>query len=615
MAILESIALKSLTVLTTGIVKKFADKGWSVLSEEIKASFSEENIKEFCIACNEYVNLRTLYSSQQDIFIDDVYVPLYMSPINEPDNKIEITNLSYYNSGITNIIGSAGQGKSTFLRKMLINELKRGVYLTIFFELKNFKVDIGLLGQIVDWFKRHNIDSSEKGIGRLLKSGHIKLLLDGFDEMPPSIQDIALTQIKDLARAYPDTSITVTTRPDTVITIEPFISNYKILDLTLENVNQLYLNISGNEATAADAMAQIEKYPKIEAIVKTPILAILLFITYRAWSKIPDNLSDFYKKIFITLLTHHDSLKPGSKIDRGINIPLNDYQIENIFSIFCFKTFSEDKTTFSYGEAAKFVKEALESEGVEGVCPHEFVKTIKQCTGIICNNGYDDLTFSHKSLQEYYTALYIEDQKIHDVRNFYKSVKFADQEQRYKDVLTFLSGIDTENYTKYYYIPVFKEMFEMKSVKESIPIENQIIAIKKCIKQMGYLYSSDSFNTNDNDQKALGITFMLDAEFSSFLYLKFSHLFLIVSISTNLYEYYGEYFRDEIISRFDQEDECIIPVEDILEVLPTHLTESFENQIERLFLDRVIPEHTTLIKKLNAKKKPSLLKQVFKATS
>jgi hypothetical protein len=618
--ILEVIAIKGLTSLTTTLVKKFVDVGWNKIAKEFEASFNNNDLISFCKACDEYVNIRTLYSSQHDVFIDDVYVPLYMSPSNDWETQYEISNLNFYNAGITNIIGKAGQGKSTFLRKMLINELKSGKAIPIFFELKYIDANEELLPQLSKWFERHNLSISDKGVSRLLKDGYIKLFLDGFDEIHPATHDSALAKIKDLSRSYPKTTIIVTTRPDTLITTEPFISNYMVRELTADNVEQLFMNISDkNEEMTQDAMNQINKYPSIQDITKTPILAILLFITYRRWSKIPDNLADFYQKIFITLLTHHDSLKPGKKIDRGIDIPLNDHQIEDVFGVFCFTTFSENVDSISAREASSYMGEALESECFDDICPDNLVDVIKKCTGIICSDGYDNLTFSHKSLQEYYTATYITNQSISDIRNFYKSVKFSEQERKYNAVLSFLAAIDTKNYTNYYYIPCFKEMFEVDSVKPDIEHAVKMKALNKIFKSINIPFRAPKFKNKLEDNKefpkkrgfSIGLRVELNDEASAFFYLKFLQPIMMGLIQADIYlDFFNS--NKEKFENIDDDVELDFPLSIVLESVDEDKRNNFYEIVEDAFTILVENEHEHLISTLKKKNKPSLLNKVFK---
>lgn len=616
MGILEGIAIKGLTSLTTSLVKKFVDVGWNKVAEEFEASFNNDDLINFCKACDEYVNIRTLYSSQHDVFIDDVYVPLFMSPSNDWDTQYEISNLSFYNAGITNIIGRAGQGKSTFLRKMLINELKTGKAIPIFFELKYIDPSEELLPQLSKWFERHNLSIKVKGVSRLLKDGYIKLFLDGFDEIHPASHDSALAKIKDLSRSFPKTTIIVTTRPDTLITTEPFISNYMVRELTADNVKQLFMNISNNnEDMTEDAMNQIDQYPSIQEITKTPILAILLFITYRRWSKVPDNLADFYKKIFITLLTHHDSLKPGKKIDRGIDIPLNDHQIEDVFGVFCFTTFSENTDTISAREASNYMQEALDSECFDDVCPDNLVDVIKKCTGIICSDGYDNLTFSHKSLQEYYTATYIASQSISDIRTFYKSVKYGEQERKYNAVLSFLAAIDTKNYTNYYYIPCFKEMFEADSVKPKIERYNKEIGFKKVFDSISIPFRAPQKKTSEDPTQnrgfSIGLRVEINQDLSTFFYSKFLQPIIIGLLQAGIYLDFLQKNK-ETIENSNPEDELDFPLSTVLDSVDEENREDFYRTVEDAYEASVETEHEHLISLLKKKNKPSLLNKVFK---
>ncbi|WP_394229663.1 NACHT domain-containing protein [Shewanella colwelliana] len=611
MPLLETIATKGLTSFAVSITKKLADKGWNRVSEEIGAIFTEESIRAYCKSCNEYVHLRTLYSSQKDVFIDDVYVPLYMSPINDELNKIEITNLSFYSDGITCITGKAGQGKSTFLRKMLLNELKKGEYLPVFFELKNFNVEKSFIEQLVVWFNRHGLNTNQKGVERLLKGGDLKLFLDGFDEIPPLNHDKVLEEIKNISRTYDETTIIVTTRPDTLITTEPFISNYRVLDLSLKNVNELFLKISGNDIEkTADAMAQINKYSKIKDIVKTPILAILLFITYRAWSNIPDNLSDFYKKIFITLLTHHDAIKAGKKIDRGMNIPLNDNQMEDIFSVFCFLTFNEGVTNFSFKEASQFMQQSIEAEGVEDVCPQNFVDVIKRCTGIICSNGYDDLTFSHKSLQEYYTALYISVQSNDDRRAFYKSAKEFETEAQYSAVLSYLSGLDTAAYVKHYYIPCYKSLFMFTGTipKECPDIEDLLRGFNKASKDILINFAKDK----KENLPIPSFGFNLASDITSFLAFRILHLVIYSAVKSDIFMNIEDEKSNILINNFDENDTCIVTLNDFLSNCDKTKKDLFISYIRDNIHDIVLLGHDELIKKLKVKNKRSMVSKVFK---
>ena len=141
MAFLETIALKALTTCSSKIIGNASVRGWNKLENIFKVALSQTKLKEFCCSCEEYVHIRTLYSGDTDVFIDKVYVPLFVSPVDNHKHKIEVLDVNFHSEGIINIQGVAGQGKSTFMRKMLLNTIKLSEQIPIFFELKYFKDD------------------------------------------------------------------------------------------------------------------------------------------------------------------------------------------------------------------------------------------------------------------------------------------------------------------------------------------------------------------------------------------------------------------------------------------------------------------------------------------
>lgn len=81
--------------------------------------------KIFDMVCDRYLKFRTLLSRDRDVFVDEIYHPLKLknlsSSVNQPLilNKESVLDLPK----ITCIIGKAGQGKTTILRKVFVNYL------------------------------------------------------------------------------------------------------------------------------------------------------------------------------------------------------------------------------------------------------------------------------------------------------------------------------------------------------------------------------------------------------------------------------------------------------------------------------------------------------------
>nr|WP_242567481.1 hypothetical protein [Cronobacter sakazakii] len=70
------------------------------------------------------MKMRTIHSSENDVMLGDIYHPLTIS--NDKKNLKVGDNFILSDNNITNIIGFAGQGKSTILRKILLESIKNG---------------------------------------------------------------------------------------------------------------------------------------------------------------------------------------------------------------------------------------------------------------------------------------------------------------------------------------------------------------------------------------------------------------------------------------------------------------------------------------------------------
>ncbi|RXF03559.1 hypothetical protein [Pseudoalteromonas phenolica] len=175
---------------------------------------------------------------------------------------------------------------------------------------------------------------------------------------------------------------------------------------------------------------------------------------------------------------------------------------------------------------------ALESECQEDIEPQSLVEIIKKCTGILCSDGYDQITFSHKTLQEFYTAVFISEQSEEDKKEFYSSVKFAQEEKRYEGVLKFLSSVDRNDYVENYYIACFKEMFNADKVTTCIDNRTMMIGLNKIIDSISIPFNNIERKASGNTLTvSLGMNLSVDDEKSSFFLLKINKTYFELSNS------------------------------------------------------------------------------------
>ncbi|HHQ4711048.1 TPA: hypothetical protein ACSP2O_000903, partial [Aeromonas veronii] len=134
---LSGIALKE---IVSQLTKKLLEKQWSHDTndgKEIISQLSEDNVLDNYT--DKYVSknlkIRTLHSAEADIYLDEIYSPLTLSANSDVTICVD-NNFSLEYRKIVNIIGIAGQGKSTILRKIFLEEMKRGLIFPFFIELR-----------------------------------------------------------------------------------------------------------------------------------------------------------------------------------------------------------------------------------------------------------------------------------------------------------------------------------------------------------------------------------------------------------------------------------------------------------------------------------------------
>ncbi|MXC43639.1 NACHT domain-containing protein, partial [Escherichia coli] len=81
--------------------------------------------------------------------------------------------------GIVNIVGIAGQGKSTILRKLFSEEIKKSERMPFFIELRRVK-NANIIAYLADILNTFGVGCSEDSLKILLQSQRVVLMLDGF---------------------------------------------------------------------------------------------------------------------------------------------------------------------------------------------------------------------------------------------------------------------------------------------------------------------------------------------------------------------------------------------------------------------------------------------------
>jgi len=112
----------------------------------------------------------------------------------------------------------------------------------------------------------------------------------------------------------------------------------------------------------------------------------------------------FYSQAFDSLFFKHDATKAGFKRVRNCELPIDDFK--RVLNCFCFQTYYRHVQSFKEDEVIEYLKNATRITGSPSFNPGSFLKDLLQSVCILAKDGLE-LTFTHKSFQEYFSALFI----------------------------------------------------------------------------------------------------------------------------------------------------------------------------------------------------------------
>ncbi|HHP8475652.1 TPA: NACHT domain-containing protein [Klebsiella aerogenes] len=265
------------------------------------------------------LKMRTLINPNDDVTLTDIYHPLTVVTASNGDSISIKDDFILQFSGIANIIGIAGQGKSTILRKLFLEEIKKAERVPFFIELRNVP-DGNILAYFKNLLKSLHITVTDSNVEYLLQSKKIVLLLDGFDEIRQETTVQAIQSIFELNKTYACPLIT-TSRPNTQICQMPGINNLIVKEIDLEDKLRI-LNLidqqdpKSNKTTFRSLCNLLVENTYFEETISNPIMVALLYHCFPYMDEVPKDVTDFYRQLFGVLYARHDKTKGYNNRER-----------------------------------------------------------------------------------------------------------------------------------------------------------------------------------------------------------------------------------------------------------------------------------------------------------
>lgn len=459
---------KLLETIVSGLTNELINKSGEIFNEindEIK-QFINTGLKKYLDKQkNKYSHIKTLLRGNSPVYLYDIYYPIKITQKNRTIDTRSVNNV-FSASNFVTIIGDAGSGKSTLVKHLFLNSIQEKIGIPILIELRYLNnYNNSFEEYIYEKIFENKLSTNSNILERLLQKGKFVLFLDGYDELNADTKQKVIQGLNSFINMYTSNKFILTSRPYSDIEHLPLFHNYKVKSLSFEN-GEIEGFIHKQLATETELALKIVTSLKnnynhyIGSFLTNPLLLSLYILTFQRDASIPSKKYIFYRRVVNALFSEHDSkTKLGFVREKLCN--LNQEQYEEILKAYCFLTYFDSKFDWDIDYATTTLKHIKEKTNNIAFDSIEFINDLKSAIALwIEDNGV--ISFAHRSLQEYFAALFIKNLNSADNRRLYGKIKsrFSDV-RNLNEIENFLSlceEMDENNFIKYYANPLLKEL-------------------------------------------------------------------------------------------------------------------------------------------------------------
>ena len=356
------------------------------------------------------------------------------------------------------IMGTAGQGKSTFMRYLCVKELDKGEGIPIFAELRGVDEKIGLKELLINHLTFLGIKSvDENTLNFFLESGKFIFFLDGFDEVKREFAQKVHEALGAIAAGYPKTRWIVSTRPGSMgehLTTLPNFISVKIAPLVPDDYDPFLMALGVSSEGRAVLLKAISESPtQIKNVLTTPLMLTLLNSTFGTAAYIPPTLHEFFENMFYVLVSRHDGTK--TYFNRQKATKLTDQDLQIAFSAFCFAVKNDGHgVSLTDEQFSSCAKKSVKLSGVQ-FTPEGLKTDLLDTVCLMVKDGLKT-AFLHKSIQEFFAAFFIK--TLNDQVRVQRLYHFLRKSwPTWEQELNFLNQIDEIRYLQEFYVPAIEE--------------------------------------------------------------------------------------------------------------------------------------------------------------
>lgn len=457
-----------ITKIATTVAKAGASKAKNELAKKAKKAWTEfgwsSAEQKYRLKLLDFVRNTKILGNSTAIEIDKIYTDVYVfdkisairrysESLDEDEVDVQaklearprLNALEVIKSeSNTYILGRPGAGKTTFLKHLAMTACRGLVESTpVFISLKEWNDSgVSLEKFISKQFDICGFPAADIFIDVMLNSGKALILLDGLDEVNQwqGKRNFIIQDIVNFSNKYDKNKYCLTCRTAaTDYSFERF-KYVELADFTSEQQEQFASHWYGRSTKTFEVFIKAWKDSRsagFRDLGRTPLLLTLLCLAFDETHTFPKRQVDVYQEAINALLKKWDTsrLIARDEFYKELSYGQRQQLLETISAEFYFNS----KTVFKQAEIAaiakKFVLSLPDVNDYYNIDGNEIIRQVEAQHGLIVERAIGIYTFSHLTIQEYFTACYIaKNQNINIQRQIIKS---ALNDQKWREVIIY----------------------------------------------------------------------------------------------------------------------------------------------------------------------------------
>lgn len=436
----------------------------------------------------KYAKAKSFFIRNQPVELYSYYVPTGIACGIKIIPKPSFSECTSFTNRIV-ITGTGGAGKSVLIRHLFLDCIANMHYAPVLIELR----DINSYEKTLDDFIKDTLETfgfkvTDPYIKKAKEAGHFCFFFDGADEITPKSKTKILKQILTLSKKYPKCPVFISSRPDDVLDGIADFSTFKMLPLTLGEALNLVAKLPCEEITKNNFCRELSNglFERHNSFLSNPLLLSIMLLTYGENAEIPSKLSIFYNQAYEALFHKHDANKELFNRKRLTSLDIQDFS--KVFSLFCLQTYEKRLFKMPKTQCIAFIEQSINSLGMH-IKPEDYLGDLLSAACLLIEDGLE-ISFSHRSFQEYFVALYISNSAPHAQE---KLIERYWQNMHSDNVIQLLREINPDLIERALLIPKLQDIFDKIQAKKTIGTTHLARFIKYIFSSINFEYDGMSY--------------------------------------------------------------------------------------------------------------------------